>query len=107
MLESFYMEITKKTDKREENLPEATPSQQPQEVVGKSPSMQEFEGLRNIIYAILIVLFLGFVGLLVQYFTATQATFQDLKDQIITQNDEINNLTTQLEIYSNGKIKPN
>lgn len=58
----------------------------------------EFEQVKAIIYGFLIVAGLAVVSLVVQYTSATQATFQDLKDQVVSQNAKIDTLTKLLEI---------
>ena len=57
---------------------------QPSDVTG--PSKTEFDALKYIIYGILIVVGLGFIGFEVQSFSASATAFQDLKDQVTAQN---------------------
>ena len=63
---------------------------------GRSPSRSEFDALKNIIYGAVLVLIVGFIALLVQYFTATQATYQNLVNQVTAQNAKIDALTQQI-----------
>lgn len=70
----------------------------------KESNLNEGSGLKNQVddlkawmIGILVVLAILVVTLVLQYFAATQATFEDLKDQVVTQNAKIDLLTQQLE----------
>lgn len=65
-----------------------------------------------VITAVILILLVGFVTMLLMVYQVfidasnnKEGTYQNLANQIVTQNTKINNLTTQLEIYSKGKIK--
>ena len=55
----------------------------------------EFTLISGIVIGVAVVSAITIVTLVIQYFTATQATFQDLKDQITSQNAKIDILITQ------------
>jgi cell division protein FtsL len=68
---------------------------------GEHPTRSEFETLKNIMYAIIVVACFAVITLIIQYFTATQATFQNLVNQINEQGAKID----QLQSTINAKLK--
>lgn len=52
--------------------------------------------LKGWMIGVMVVLAILVVTLVLQYFTATQATFQDLKDQVIIQNAKIDILAKEI-----------
>ena len=80
--------------------------EKPQEYGGLSQNVKLMWGL---IIGIVVVLFVAFVatfiavgGMIVNYEAERQATYQGLKDQVITQNAKIDALTNALQ--SKGTI---
>ena len=65
----------------------------------------QIEWLKYVVNGILLILSLSFITLLFNYYQQSAISFEGLKDEITTQNSRIDFLTTQLEIYSNRKIK--
>lgn len=63
----------------------------------------KIEFLQYAMYGFCVVIGLGFITLLIQYFSATQATFENLKDQVVAQNAKIDDLSAQIyrENFSN------
>ncbi len=77
------MESQKPTD-------QVNPSElQPTETPGKTPSMEDFKGLKNIMYAALLVLGLGFITLIINYFESSRQAFEALKTEVAKKNDLI------------------
>lgn len=72
---------------------------------GKPVTRFEFNIIFGFLVGIAVVCAIGFLSLLFTYFQQNTSSFETLKEQITTQNIEINYLTTQLEIYSKDKIK--
>lgn len=64
---------------------------------GKAPTMSQFNLLLGIVIGVVVVCMLGFITLLISYFTASQSTFESLKNQIIIQNGKIDNITEGLQ----------
>jgi len=50
---------------------------------------KHFDFLTHLVYAMLVVIALVFITLVIQYFTASQAAFQNLSNQITVQNEDI------------------
>ncbi len=55
----------------------------------------------NLLIGIAIVVGLGFLGLLFQYFTATQTTFQNMINQINQQNTTVQVLSGKIDSLTN------
>lgn len=64
---------------------------------GNAPTMKDFNLILGIVIGIAVVCGLGFITLLFTYYQQSAASYEGLKDQIITQDAEIQNLSTQLE----------
>jgi type VI protein secretion system component VasK len=60
-------------------------------------SQSEVEVLRWIMIGVIIILLVGFATFIIQQFTASQTAFNNLSNQITTQNAEINNLIIELQ----------
>lgn len=67
------------------------------------PIQKQLEWLGNLTLLGLIVLFIGFAALfgtiatlVISHFDSSHASYEDLKDQVQSQNDKIDNLTTVL-----------
>lgn len=57
----------------------------------------DFKLLLGLLIGALVVLGLGFVTLLLQYFTATQVSYEDLKNQVTAQNQIMGQLVQKFE----------
>jgi hypothetical protein len=65
---------------------------------------------QDIILGVIIVMFIGFAGafiavggMIVNYESQRQATFEEMKDQVTAQNAKIDNLSTKIEILLQKK----
>lgn len=74
----------------------------PQKPVEGEPAEQKF--VRDVVYYLVIILFIGFATtflaagtLLWQAWTQKAATYQDLVNQVNSENQKIDNLTQQLQ----------
>jgi hypothetical protein len=56
---------------------------------GQKLPLSDVGSLQSFVYGALIVIGIAFITLILQYFTATQASFDALKEQIIEQNNQI------------------
>jgi hypothetical protein len=56
---------------------------------GELPTPGEWKFLKFVVYGVGIVVALAALGLVINYMTATQATFQSLNNQIIAQSAKI------------------
>jgi hypothetical protein len=62
----------------------------------------QLKTVQIVVYSMVVVLVILAVTLVLQYFSTTQATFEDLKDQILQQNAKIDFLAE--EMRSRGAI---
>ncbi|MDE1970780.1 MAG: hypothetical protein KGI50_04385 [Patescibacteria group bacterium] len=63
---------------------------------GQKLPLSDFSTFQNFVYATLFVIGIALITLIIQYFTATQATFEDLKDKVVQQSAKIDALTDEI-----------
>lgn len=57
----------------------------------------DVKGLRGLMVGVIIVLAIAFGGMLTNYEAQRQASYEDLRDQVLKQNDLIKTLTDQIK----------
>jgi hypothetical protein len=74
---------------------ESFPASEPTDISG--PTKSEFDLLKNIIYAILVIVALGFISLLITSFDERKASYEQLLEKV-------NTLQVEVHVLSEGKF---
>lgn len=61
------------------------------------PTREDFANLKYIVYGVTIVMGLIVVGFVFDYWARQYSSFEDLKDQVLLQNQKIDTLTQELK----------
>ncbi len=72
-----------------------------QQASGKTPTRFEFEILRYVVYFALLILLVGFVSIIIQYFQSSSTSFNNLTNQINQQNTSIQILSSKIDLLVN------
>jgi hypothetical protein len=116
----FNLKAKKTTKAKQENIAISPSPEIPEEDKNINQidprSGERLSDLKEDVHFILVVLFVGFLALVVTvifgaggwyvtYMAQKQATFEDLKDQVLIQSSKIDNLTGEI-IKLNAQIEP-